>query len=219
MTVPLIVLALLSLIGGYVGVSPALSSWVGIHTENKFEHFLEPAIAKVGEHSTAIHADAAPVAVMAQSEPHTATPAPEPHGSAAQAGREGGHDVGAERLFTIISSALALLGLAFGLWFFKRRPLWRAPKLLEDKYRVDEFYDATVVEPVENLSRDGLWKVVDVKIIDGLVNGVARLFAALAGALRYTQTGFARNYAAVILLGAIIVIGYFIVSFFNIRNL
>jgi NADH-quinone oxidoreductase subunit L len=58
---------------------------------------------------------------------------------------------------------------------------------------------------------------VDVKIIDGLVNGVARLFAALAGALRYTQTGFARNYAAVILLGAIIVIGYFIVSIFGIR--
>ncbi|HEV2666862.1 MAG TPA: NADH-quinone oxidoreductase subunit L, partial [Blastocatellia bacterium] len=145
MTVPLIVLALLSLVGGYVGVSPALSSWVGIHTENKFEHFLEPAIAKVGEHSTATHADAAPVAVMAQSEPHGATPAPETHGSAAQSGREGGHDVGTERLFTIISSALALLGLAFGLWFFKRKPLWRAPKLLEDKYRVDEFYDATVV--------------------------------------------------------------------------
>jgi NADH-quinone oxidoreductase subunit L len=56
-----------------------------------------------------------------------------------------------------------------------------------------------------------------VKIIDGFVNGVARMFAALAGALRRTQTGFARNYAAVILLGAIIVIGYFIVSFFGIH--
>ncbi len=49
------------------------------------------------------------------------------------------------------------------------------------------------------------------------MNGVARMFANLAGALRYTQTGFARNYAAVILVGAIVVIGYFIVSFFGIR--
>jgi NADH-quinone oxidoreductase subunit L len=216
MTVPLIILAVLSLVGGYVGVSPALSSLLGIHTENKFEHFLEPAIARVDGHSTATHAGAAPVAVMAQSEPHGATPAPESRGAAPSA-HEGGHDVGTERLFTAISSVLALFGLAFGWVFFNRNPLWRAPKLLEDKYRVDEFYDATVVGPVENLSRDGLWKVIDVKIIDGLVNGVARLFAALAGALRYTQTGFARNYAAVILLGAIIVIGYFIVSFFNIR--
>jgi NADH-quinone oxidoreductase subunit L len=207
MTAPLIILAMLSIAGGYVGVPAALGG------SNHFEHFLEPAIAKF-EPATATHNGASPMVVMAQSESPGATPA---HGAAAQATHEGGHDVGTERLFTAVSSVLALLGLAFGLVFFKRNPLWRAPKLLEDKYRVDEFYDATFVGPVENLSRDGLWKVVDVKIIDGFVNGVARLFAALAGALRYTQTGFARNYAAVILLGAIIVIGYFIVSLFDIR--
>jgi NADH-quinone oxidoreductase subunit L len=222
MTVPLIILAILSVFGGYVGVPAALS----MGRPNYFERFLKESVSQL-EPATATHAAAPPAAVMAQSEPQGATPAPESHGAGATSGatsgataqttHEGGHDIGTERLFTAISSVLALLGLAFGLVFFKRNPLWRAPKLLEDKYRVDEFYDATVVAPVENLSRDGLWKVVDVKIIDGLVNGVARLFAALAGALRYTQTGFARNYAAVILLGAIIVIGYFIVSIFGIR--
>jgi len=206
MKAPLIILAMLSIVGGYVGVPAALGG------SNLFERFLEPAI---GIHKPAdqANAGAAPMDVMAQSEPHGAAPAPEAHGGAdAQAESEGGHNVGAERLFTAISSVLALLGLGFGLTFFNRNPLWRAPKLLEDKYRVDEFYDATVVGPVEHLSRDGLWKIVDVKIIDGIVNGVARMFGALAGALRYTQTGFARNYAAVILFGAIIVIGYFIVS-------
>jgi len=218
MTVPLIILAILSIFGGYVGVPAALS----MGRPNYFERFLKESVAQ-SEPATATHAAAPPAAVMAQSESHGATPAPESHGAGAPAGapaqtaHEGGHDIETERLFTAISSALALLGLAFGLVFFKRNPLWRAPKLLEDKYRVDEFYDATVVGPVESLSRDGLWKVVDVKIIDGLVNGVARLFAALASALRYTQTGFARNYAAVILLGAIIVIGYFIVSIFGIH--
>ncbi|HEU0174949.1 MAG TPA: NADH-quinone oxidoreductase subunit L [Blastocatellia bacterium] len=204
MTAPLIILAMLSIAGGYVGVPEALGG------SNKFERFLEPAIG-IPKPAQA-NAVAAPMDVMAQSEPHSAAPAPEAHGADAQAESEGGHDVKTERLFTVISSVLALLGLGFGLSFFNRNPLWRAPKLLEDKYRVDEFYDATVIGPVENLSRDGLWKIVDVKIIDGIVNGVARMFAALASALRYTQTGFARNYAAVILLGAIIVIGYFIVS-------
>jgi NADH-quinone oxidoreductase subunit L len=208
MTVPLIILAMLSIVGGYVGVPAALGG------SNHFEHFLEPAVAKF-EPASAAHAGASTTDLIAQAEPHGAAPAPESH--AAPASHEGGHDVGTEQMFTAISSVLALLGLGFGLAFFKRNPLWRAPKLLEDKYRVDEFYDATVVGPLENLSRDGLWKIVDVKIIDGIVNGVARLFAALAGALRYTQTGFARNYAAVILVGAIIVIGYFIVSFFGIR--
>ncbi|MGH9754019.1 MAG: NADH-quinone oxidoreductase subunit L [Blastocatellia bacterium] len=203
MTAPLVILAMLSILGGYVGVPAALGG------SNDFERFLKPAIATFDGHSTATHAGAASAAVMAQAESHSAASASESHG--------GGHDVGTERLFTAISSVLALLGLAFGLRFFSRNPLWRAPKLLEDKYRVDEFYDATIVGPVENLSRDGLWKVIDVKIIDGLVNGVALLFADLAGALRFTQTGFARNYAAVILLGAIIVIGYFIASFFNLR--
>jgi NADH-quinone oxidoreductase subunit L len=217
MTVPLIILAMLSMVGGYVGVPEAMS----MGRPNYFEEFLKPAVAKF-EPATAAHAGAAPTDLIAQAEPHGAgaTGAPEAHGApvaAAEASHEGGHDTGTELMFTGISSVLALLGLGFGLAFFKRNPLWRAPKLLEDKYRVDEVYDATVVGPIENLSRDGLWKIVDVKIIDGIVNGVARLFAALAGALRYTQTGFARNYAAVILVGAIIVIGYFIVSFFGIR--
>ncbi|HKE05459.1 MAG TPA: NADH-quinone oxidoreductase subunit L [Blastocatellia bacterium] len=209
MTAPLIILAMLSIVGGYVGVPPALGG------SNYFEKFLEPAIAK---REAANYVGATPIAVMAQAESHGAAAAPESRVAAAdsQTAHEGDHDVRTERLFTLISSVLAIFGLATGWVFFNRKPLWRAPKLLEDKYRVDELYDESVVEPIEQLSRDGLWKVVDVKIIDGFVNGVARMFAQLAGALRYTQTGFARNYAAVILIGAIVVIGYFIVSYFGI---
>ena len=83
------------------------------------------------------------------------------------------------------------------------------PKILEEKYYVDEIYEAAVIQPLEHTSRDLLWKIVDVRLIDGFVNGVARGFSGLAGILRYSQTGYARNYAAVILIGAIIIIGYF----------
>jgi NADH-quinone oxidoreductase subunit L len=92
---------------------------------------------------------------------------------------------------------------------FTRNPLKPMPTVLENKWYVDELYEAAVVNPIEKSSRNFLWKIIDVKLIDGFVNGVATSFAGLAGLLRMTQTGLARSYAAVILLGAVVVIGYF----------
>ncbi len=189
MWVPLVILAVLSFAGGFIGVPPALSSLAGIHAPNHFEHFLEPAVAKVAQ-------------------PALQSPTLTEAAAVTAAEGEHGHE-SAERLFTGISTIVALLGLGLGWLIFTRNPLRQMPRLLENKYYVDEFYDATIVNPIEQGSRHFLWRIVDVKIIDGFVNGVARAFGALAGALRYTQTGFARSYAAIILLGAIVVIGYF----------
>ena len=54
MTVPLIILAFLSTVGGLVGIPYAMSSLFGAGDVNVFEHMLEPVIAKVGpkEHVT-----------------------------------------------------------------------------------------------------------------------------------------------------------------------
>jgi NADH-quinone oxidoreductase subunit L len=191
---PLVILAILSVFGGYVGVSHALSSFVGVHLENKIEHFLEPAIASVGGH----------------------TPTVEAGSQAAGAASEAtGSDIHLERIFTFLSLTIAIIGLMFSFRYFKRSPLWKPPRMLEEKYHVDEFYDATVVAPIEATSRHVLWKFFDVMIIDGFVNFIARAFARLADAMRYMQTGYARNYAAVILIGAILIIGYF--SFIALR--
>jgi NADH-quinone oxidoreductase subunit L len=122
---------------------------------------------------------------------------------------EPAHETGTEILLTILSVAIGLAGIGLGWVVFLKKPIREMPPLLENKYYVDEFYDAAVVEPIEQTSRFFLWKVVDVKIIDGFVNWVARGFSGLADTMRYTQTGFARNYAAVILIGAILIIGYF----------
>jgi NADH-quinone oxidoreductase subunit L len=192
MTVPLIILAALSIAGGYVGVSPAMSNLVGVHAENKFEHFLEPAIAKAGEPAIAKAGEPAVAERTGQEAAHAVA-----------------HDTKTELSFTAISSLVAIIGLLLGWLIFTKNPLKPMPAILENKYKVDELYDATIVTPIEQTSRHFLWQVVDVKIIDGFVNSLARGFAGLANVLRYTQTGFARNYAAVILIGAIIVIGYF----------
>jgi len=203
MWVPLAVLAVLSIVGGWVGIPAALGG------SNHFEEFLKPSIAKAtpfGQASAVSHSETAPA-----TEGHGAVAGESATASAshnAVAGEEH-HDTKTELGLTGLSIVLGLLGIGIGFAVFKRNPLRHMPKVLEDKYYVDEIYDASVIQPIEHLSRDGLWKVVDVKIIDGFVNGVARLFGGISGVLRYTQTGFARSYAAIILLGAIIVIGYF----------
>ncbi|MGH9837015.1 MAG: hypothetical protein ACRD9Y_28645, partial [Blastocatellia bacterium] len=152
------------------------------------------AIAKVGEHAVAQE----PGAAAATASPVTQA-----------ATHEVAHDTKTELSFTAISILVAVIGLLLGWLIFTKNPLKPMPVTLENKYYVDEIYDEAIVTPIEQTSRHFLWQVVDVKIIDGFVNSLARAFAGLANVLRYTQTGFARNYAAVILVGAIIVIGYF----------
>ncbi len=205
MWIPLAVLALLSIVGGWIGIPAALGG------SNHFEHFLEPVIAHVQPLGTqTVKHEAEPKAETPAVEGapvQTVAPATAAHAEPAKA--EEVHDVSTERLLTGISVLLGLLGIGIGFGIFSRNPLTRMPKLLENKYKIDELYDGAIINPIEHTSRDLLWKIVDVRIIDGFVNGVARVFAGLANGLRYTQSGFARSYAAVILIGAIIVIGYF----------
>ena len=51
-----------------------------------------------------------------------------------------------------------------------------------------------------------LWKQVDARMIDGSVNGIARLVGWFGNALRYLQTGYVRNYAFYIVIGCICII-------------
>jgi NADH-quinone oxidoreductase subunit L len=87
------------------------------------------------------------------------------------------------------------------------------PRFLENKYYVDEIYDATIINPIKGGSREGLWKIFDLGVIDGIVNGLGRGITEIGSIARYIQIGFVRSYAAFILLGALVVVGYFIIRF------
>ena len=89
-----------------------------------------------------------------------------------------------------------------------RNPIHR---LVLNKYYVDELYDALFVKPLYRLF---LWcaQVFDVKVIDGLVNGVARAVIAWALSLRRLQTGFVMNYALGMLLGAVALVAFLLVA-------
>jgi NADH-quinone oxidoreductase subunit L len=100
-------------------------------------------------------------------------------------------------------------------WFaFRKRPLLQMPRLLENKYYVDEVYDAALINPIKVGSREGLWRIFDQGVIDGIVNGMGRAVRELGRVVRYMQVGFVRSYAAIILLGALAVIGYFTYKMF-----
>ncbi|MBX7222770.1 MAG: NADH-quinone oxidoreductase subunit L [Blastocatellia bacterium] len=215
MVVPLAVLAVLSVFGGLVGVPHILGGKIGVH--NYFEEFLEPVIAVghqvPGEHGAAPaggHGTTAPAGEHTAAAPAAHAPAT-PAAPAAHAPAET-HSEGLEFGLMGLSVVLGVTGILLGKAFFGKNPLWQPPTLLEAKYYVDEIYEAAIIKPIENVSREGLWKIVDVKIVDGAVNGAGRLVAGLGDTLRYLQSGFSRTYAAFIFVGAVLLIGYFFIN-------
>ena len=74
---------------------------------------------------------------------------------------------------------------------------------------MDEAYDRTVVRPTFSLA-DGLWKRVDVALIDGAVNGMARAVAWWGWLMRLFQSGQAQHYALSMTLGAVVILSMYL---------
>lgn len=113
-----------------------------------------------------------------------------------------------------LAVALAAGGIALGWVVYIQRPgsaaqaAAKAPavyNLLAGKYYVDEFYRVLIVRPGMALAH-GLWRWVDVLLIDGLVNAVAWTVGVISRLCRAFQSGYVRTYAAGMLAGALIVI-------------
>jgi NADH-quinone oxidoreductase subunit L len=118
-------------------------------------------------------------------------------------------EVSEERLLAGVSIVIAGLGIGAGLVLFRRRPLLQMPRILENKYYVDEIYDATLIRPIATGSREGLWKIFDMGVIDGSLHALGDAVTELGRIARWLQGGFVRAYAAIILVGALILIGLF----------
>jgi NADH-quinone oxidoreductase subunit L len=83
-------------------------------------------------------------------------------------------------------------------------------ELLLHKYYVDEIYDALIVRPLAWISTNVLWHGVDSAVIDGTVNGAADAAQDLGGRLRLLQSGNARTYGTWVVLGAVAVTTLFL---------
>jgi NADH-quinone oxidoreductase subunit L len=222
MAAALIVLAIGSVLAGYVGVPAALGG------NNWIEHYLHPSFVAHGvggEHRETDRSSSYASPSSPGSEAlHTVGPgaqAPSGGTSAHDAGSEAGHagEIALERTLMLVSSIVAIVGIGLAWYFFIRRrgtadavaasaaPLYR---LLLHKYYVDDAYDLVIVQPIKRLSAGLLWKGVDAGLIDGAVNGTGAFVAAGSSVLRRWQTGSVRVYAASVFVGVITVLGYYV---------
>jgi len=175
MLIPLVVLAILAVGGGWMA-APML--W---GKANYFAEFLSPIFAANQE---------APAAA--------------------------GESAGAAGLLQALLGAPVIAGLVgffFAWWFYIRSPetpkklaasFGSLYKLLCEKYFIDELYSAAIVRPLVWISENILWHVVDEGVIDGTVNGVARVSRESGDRLRRASTGNIRTYAAWILMGVVV---------------
>jgi NADH-quinone oxidoreductase subunit L len=173
MTLPLIVLAVLSVVGGWVGLPAVLSE-----NGNRIGRFLAPILVPIAGHEAGHEAlpHATEWILMALSVAVAAA-------GILLAWKWYARDEG--RVPAKIAAAWP------GLY-----------SLVADKFRVDELYDFLIVRPFEWIARV-LWKVVDVLIIDGVLNAGAFLVELAGDFLRFLQTGNVRNYALSFLIGLV----------------
>jgi NADH-quinone oxidoreductase subunit L len=121
---------------------------------------------------------------------------------------------GGELLWAVLSTALALvvvLVTARVVGGFKILPAAEAPepagvkRLLFKKYYVDEIYDSIVVQPIIRASRFA-WKVIDQGIVDGIVNGLGHFARAMGWIGSLFQTGTVNTYALFLAIGVLLIL-------------
>jgi len=110
---------------------------------------------------------------------------------------------------------LAMAGLFAAWYIYMQRPQIAAAakerfawlyRILDRKYGFDDFNEIVFANGSRKLGTF-LWKVTDLKIIDGfLVNGTAKLVAASAARLRHLQTGYLYHYAFSIIIGLAVIL-------------
>lgn len=175
MTLPLVVLAFLSAIAGFLGLPDVFGEGA-----NRIAAFLAPVFPRIGLASTEPPAHSLPAATEWLL-------------------------MGASVAVAVVGILVAWSWYAKRAGRPAARVAASLPALyalVAEKFRIDELYDFLFVRPFVWLARM-LWKVVDVLVIDGVLNAGAFLVELVGDALRFVQTGNVRNYALTFLLGIV----------------
>ena len=117
---------------------------------------------------------------------------------------------GAEWALALADIAAAVIGVIIGWWLWRGEVVYQPklePAFLQRVWYWDDFYDTIIGRPAQRLATFCAW-VIDVRIIDGAVNGTAQLAKATGNAARKLQTGYARNYALGIAIGMALIIAF-----------
>ncbi len=198
MATALIVLAVGSILAGYINIPHALGGHATLNT------WLEPAFQATNCGAPVTTGELAGLAIE-NCEP----------GEGAEAGDHTALELGLMVVSTIV--AILGIGLATFLWLKNRQIPDRLAtqysgvyKLLLNKYYVDEFYDATIVQPIKVTSTEALWRGFDVKVVDGAVNGAGYLVSGVSIVMRLLQNGSVKTYAMSTFVGAVAILAYYL---------
>ncbi len=180
MWIPLVALAALSVLGGFLGVPHILGGGDAIG------QWLEPIVGK-GE-------EIAIQSRILQGE-------------------------GMEIPLMIVSVVIAITGILLATRYYKSKTTLEADekklgtlhKLSTGKFYVDEIYDGAIIQPTYSISNSFLYKIVDVRIIDGIVNGSAAGIDWISTMIRKMQTGIVQNYAVMIVVGILVLVSYVLI--------
>ncbi|MEO8172638.1 MAG: NADH-quinone oxidoreductase subunit L [Sediminibacterium sp.] len=179
MVLPLIVLAILSVVGGLVGIPEVFAEHA-----HSLEHFLAPIFAesaKIAEHH---HLEASQEYMM----------------------------MGGSTLAIIIVIFFAVN--SYKKYQATEEENAGISKVLENKWYIDELYDAVIVNPLNALA--GFFKnIIEKSGIDGLVNGVGRMVSYGSRQLRLLQSGQVGNYILIMVLAMVV----FFFIWFNDRSI
>ena len=173
MTIPLVVLAVLAIVAGFIGIPHVLggSHWL--------EHFLAP--------------------VFKQSEIYA-------HGHKLT------HST--EYVLMGVTVTITILMILFARNKFVSKGFVPAddsvkqgfiPRLLANKYYVDEFYNAIIVKPLNGLASFS-YKFLELKGVDAIVNGVGKLVVFIGGQARKLQTGNTGFYIFAMVIGILVIL-------------
>jgi len=178
MTLPLAVLGVLSIIGGFVGIPEALGGG------NSFHHWLAPML---GNENGAVPVEAAS------------------HYSHAVEYLLMVLSVAAAGCGILAACRFYIWKPQTAEDLAKRMPI--SYQILLNKYYVDEIYNIFIVQPVKLISTYILWKLFDSGIVDGLVNLTGRTVRGLGRVAARLQTGYAQVYAISFILGVVLLLG------------
>ena len=117
----------------------------------------------------------------------------------------------------MILSAIAII-LAY--WFYVRNI--NLPKKLAtnfvslykfsfNKWYFDELYEVIFIKPMRSLG-NFLWRIIDVKFVDGIPNGLALICKFASQGISKVQTGFIYNYALWMVLGIVGILSFLVLT-------
>ncbi|MBN2382248.1 NADH-quinone oxidoreductase subunit L [bacterium] len=174
MLIPLIILAFFAFSGGYLGLPELLGG------HNIFQNFLEPVFAESAW-------SMGPVSVI-------------------------NHSHVIESLFMLITVLVTAGGIVLAAVMYH----WKTDipgkladifpgiyGLVRNKYYIDELYERIIILPVRRISERFLWKLCDITLIDGLVNGCARVIYSTGAIVRLITNGSIHRYVSALVVGFI----------------